>query len=151
MWQTRQTIHGRAWPALAAVLLAMASVGCEAEDGGSPDARLDGRGDTAADSPVDAGIEGPVDMPRADADGGGDAAAEVVSEAPADRGDGPGDAGGDADGGTGQVGEECGDPGQPMCASGLVCCYPCGIAGCHNRCMAPCMQSPCAGACPLFP
>jgi hypothetical protein len=32
------------------------------------------------------------------------------------------------------------------CASGLLCCYPCGIPGCHNRCITPM-----AGRCPLFP
>lgn len=34
------------------------------------------------------------------------------------------------------------------CGSGLLCCYPCGIPGCMNRCMAP---DPMTGRCPLFP
>lgn len=34
------------------------------------------------------------------------------------------------------------------CGGGLLCCYPCGIPGCMNRCMAP---DPMTGRCPLFP
>ena len=52
--------------------------------------------------------------------------------------------------GTGTVtgkgaGETCG--GNSECGSGLLCCYPCGIAGCVNRCIAPTS----AGVCPLYP
>ncbi len=35
-----------------------------------------------------------------------------------------------------------------MCAPGLLCCYPCGIPGCMNRCGAP---DPHTGRCPLLP
>lgn len=34
-----------------------------------------------------------------------------------------------------------------QCPSGLKCCYPCGIAGCENRCMLPSQN----GNCPAFP
>ncbi len=34
-----------------------------------------------------------------------------------------------------------------QCAPGLLCCYPCGIEGCQNKCMAPAA----GGSCPLFP
>jgi hypothetical protein len=34
------------------------------------------------------------------------------------------------------------------CGGGLLCCYPCGIPGCMNRCIAP---DPMTGRCPLFP
>jgi hypothetical protein len=30
--------------------------------------------------------------------------------------------------------------------AGLLCCYPCGVAGCHNQCMAPVQ-----GRCPMIP
>jgi hypothetical protein len=33
------------------------------------------------------------------------------------------------------------------CAPGLLCCYPCGVAGCHDQCMAPTTGN----QCPLFP
>jgi hypothetical protein len=33
------------------------------------------------------------------------------------------------------------------CGPGLLCCYPCGIPGCTNQCMAPASD----GKCPLFP
>jgi hypothetical protein len=33
------------------------------------------------------------------------------------------------------------------CASGLKCCYPCGIPDCQNVCMTPDIR----GSCPLFP
>ena len=33
------------------------------------------------------------------------------------------------------------------CATGLKCCYPCGIPGCSNECIPP---GP-SGDCPLFP
>ena len=32
------------------------------------------------------------------------------------------------------------------CPAGQLCCYPCGIDGCHNVCM-----NPVKGRCPLFP
>lgn len=32
------------------------------------------------------------------------------------------------------------------CASGLLCCYPCGVPGCDNQCIVPVM-----GGCPLLP
>ena len=34
------------------------------------------------------------------------------------------------------------------CPQGQLCCYPCGIDGCHNVCMAPLRKG---GGCPLFP
>jgi hypothetical protein len=37
------------------------------------------------------------------------------------------------------------------CAAGLVCCYPCGIAGCQNVCMKPCTGPQCPGGCPMYP
>ena len=33
-----------------------------------------------------------------------------------------------------------------QCASGLLCCYPCGISGCENQCTVPVEES-----CPMFP
>jgi len=33
------------------------------------------------------------------------------------------------------------------CPTGQLCCYPCGIEGCHNVCMTPFR----GGECPLFP
>lgn len=54
--------------------------------------------------------------------------------------DGASDAGGLA------VGQECASDGE--CARGLLCCYPCGIPGCHNRCGAP---DPGTTRCPLLP
>lgn len=59
------------------------------------------------------------------------------------------DAGADAaadaavDGGS-PAGTLCGSTAE--CAAGLMCCYPCGIPGCSNRCIAPM-----GGRCPLFP
>jgi len=60
--------------------------------------------------------------------------------------------------------EACGLPGEGLpagavcesdaeCAEGLLCCYPCGIAGCPNRCTVPCAADEpwCAGGCPLYP
>ena len=44
----------------------------------------------------------------------------------------------------------CSDPGcrsDDECGAGEVCCYPCGIPGCANACMAPAPE----GGCPLFP
>lgn len=34
-----------------------------------------------------------------------------------------------------------------QCAAGLLCCYPCGIEGCQNKCIVPAK----GGECPLFP
>jgi len=58
----------------------------------------------------------------------------------------------------------CGLPGEGLpegavcesdaqCAEGLLCCYPCGIQGCQNRCTAPCDETEpwCGGGCPLYP
>ena len=42
-------------------------------------------------------------------------------------------------------GEQCGA--SEECKTGLLCCYPCGIQGCENECMAPDPN----GQCPLFP
>lgn len=33
-----------------------------------------------------------------------------------------------------------------QCASGLLCCYPCGIAGCENQCTVPVNE-----ICPAYP
>lgn len=50
----------------------------------------------------------------------------------------------DCDGGCAGENEACGtsevdlDAGAAICAPGLVCCYPCGIEGCVNRCRVPC-------------
>jgi hypothetical protein len=33
-----------------------------------------------------------------------------------------------------------------QCPSGTLCCYPCGIPGCHNMCLTPRN-----GHCPFFP
>jgi hypothetical protein len=39
------------------------------------------------------------------------------------------------------------------CAPGLVCCYPCGTAGCDNQCALPCDEShsECLGGCIMYP
>jgi hypothetical protein len=37
--------------------------------------------------------------------------------------------------------------GGSQCPAGLLCCYPCGIAGCQNRCGRPASN----GECPAFP
>ncbi len=50
----------------------------------------------------------------------------------------------DCDGGCAGMGEACGtsdvdlDAGARMCGPGLVCCYPCGIPDCVDRCTMPC-------------
>ncbi|MBI5514811.1 MAG: hypothetical protein HY909_13635 [Deltaproteobacteria bacterium] len=49
-------------------------------------------------------------------------------------------------GGGGGPGAECRSGGD--CALGLLCCYPCGIPGCRNRCSPP---DPRTGRCPFFP
>jgi len=36
--------------------------------------------------------------------------------------------------------------GTEQCATGLLCCYPCGIEGCENQCTVPIEE-----ACPLYP
>lgn len=51
----------------------------------------------------------------------------------------------------GQVGEQCGGPGEGPCAKSLVCCYPCGIPGCLNKCTVPCSGGPCMNGCPMLP
>jgi hypothetical protein len=62
----------------------------------------------------------------------------------------------DCDGGCAAEGEACGtsdvdlDAGARTCAPGLVCCYPCGIPDCVDRCITPCTPGPgCQeGGCP---
>lgn len=68
---------------------------------------------------------------------GGTCGAPVLADAGSDAG---ADAGGLA------AGEPC--SGDEVCATGLLCCYPCGIPGCVNRCGAP---DPHTGRCPLLP
>lgn len=51
----------------------------------------------------------------------------------------------------GQPGDLCGEPGEATCSTSLVCCYPCGIPGCHNKCAVPCSDSWCSGGCPMLP
>jgi hypothetical protein len=50
-------------------------------------------------------------------------------------------------------GEECGADVEGECAPDLLCCYPCGIPGCHHVCTVPCdpNESWCAGGCPAYP
>lgn len=72
-----------------------------------------------------------------------------------DDGAGPIDAAIDAvpgcDGACAHEGEVCGtspadlDSGTLPCAPGLVCCYPCGIPDCADRCTTPCDRD--GGAC----
>ena len=52
---------------------------------------------------------------------------------------------GSSDGGGLGLGAKCGASSE--CASGLLCCYPCGIPGCTNQCSLP---AP-GGGCPLLP
>jgi hypothetical protein len=47
--------------------------------------------------------------------------------------------------GTKKAGENCAS--ETECMAGLKCCYPCGIPGCQNQCMAP----DASGQCPAFP
>lgn len=47
--------------------------------------------------------------------------------------------------GDGSQGELCGT--NYNCQPGLLCCYPCGVSGCHQRCLAPAA----GGGCPAFP
>lgn len=51
-----------------------------------------------------------------------------------------------------QLGEPCGQQGGE-CASGLACCYPCGMPGCTFRCSAPCDPSEpwCVDGCAMMP
>ena len=51
----------------------------------------------------------------------------------------------------GKVGDPCGDSGQAACAEPLVCCYPCGMPGCHNQCATPCSGPGCFSGCPALP
>ena len=50
----------------------------------------------------------------------------------------------DCDGGCAAENEACGssdvdlDAGARPCGAGLVCCYPCGIPDCVDRCTTPC-------------
>src|SRR5687768_9883017 len=50
----------------------------------------------------------------------------------------------DCDGGCAGLNEACGttsadlDAGALPCSPGLVCCYPCGIPDCVDRCTTPC-------------
>jgi hypothetical protein len=50
----------------------------------------------------------------------------------------------DCDGGCAGLNEVCGvsaadlDAGALPCGTGLVCCYPCGIPDCVDRCTTPC-------------
>ncbi len=48
--------------------------------------------------------------------------------------------------GAGESGDLC--TGDHPCGDGLLCCYPCGIQGCRNSCMAP---WPNTKSCPMFP
>lgn len=54
----------------------------------------------------------------------------------------------DCDGGCAAEGEVCGaseadlDAGARPCGAGLVCCYPCGIPDCLDRCTTPCTPGP---------
>ncbi|HEV3189368.1 MAG TPA: hypothetical protein VGY54_02665 [Polyangiaceae bacterium] len=50
----------------------------------------------------------------------------------------------DTGAGDGAPGTQCGAAAE--CMAGLLCCYPCGVAGCHNQCMAPVQ-----GRCPMIP
>lgn len=45
----------------------------------------------------------------------------------------------------GKLGDKC--TGNDSCSTGLLCCYPCGQAGCANQCTKP-MKN---GQCPLYP
>ncbi len=65
------------------------------------------------------------------------------------------DAAVDCDGGCAAAGEVCGgsaadlDAGALPCGAGLVCCYPCGIPDCVDRCAVPCEGDGCQpGGCP---
>lgn len=53
--------------------------------------------------------------------------------------------------GTGATGDVC--TATPDCASGLSCCYPCGIPGCTNVCEPTCTAGDpaCSGGCLLRP
>ncbi|MEJ7728387.1 MAG: hypothetical protein WKG00_04150 [Polyangiaceae bacterium] len=79
-----------------------------------------------------------------------------------DGGAGPGGAGGTAgSGGAGGAGvgggagegEVCAGSVIQTCATGLVCCYPCGIPDCDSLCSVPCSpdEPGCRGGCPLVP
>ena len=73
--------------------------------------------------------------------GGTCGAPALLVDAGADAGT---DAGADAGGLA--AGQTCGS--DSACAAGLLCCYPCGIPGCTNRCGSP---DPRTGRCPLLP
>lgn len=48
---------------------------------------------------------------------------------------------------SGQISDACFS--NEGCEDNLVCCYPCGIAGCLNRCMEPCYGDMCWNGCPM--
>jgi hypothetical protein len=48
-------------------------------------------------------------------------------------------------GGGSGIGQTCNQTSE--CGAGLMCCYPCGTAGCTNQCMQPTQN----GLCPMFP
>lgn len=62
--------------------------------------------------------------------------------------DAPADAAIGCDGPCAAEGEACGtspadlDAGALPCGPGLVCCYPCGIPDCVDRCVTPCAPGP---------
>ena len=71
----------------------------------------------------------------------GDAGADAAVDAAFDAGL---DAAAGCDGPCAGIGEACSssdvdlDAGARDCAPGLVCCYPCGVANCVDRCIEPC-------------
>ena len=73
----------------------------------------------------------------------------VIDAAAGDAaGDGAGVDAADCDGGCAAENEACGgsaadlDAGARPCGPGLVCCYPCGIPDCVDRCIMPCTPGP---------
>ncbi len=103
------------------------------------DAALDASVDARLDSvSLDAGTDSPSDSPTDIAiDARADTAADASVDAPIDT---PADAGGGVEGTLCTTSSEC--------APGLLCCYPCGIPGCMNRCTRP---LPGTMRCPLIP
>lgn len=96
--------------------------------------------DTATDVAKD--LESPKDVAKPDV--GLDTAPDAKPEVAAETVDDVASVGG-------QVGDLCGESGEPACAKSLVCCYPCGIPGCHNKCAVPCTGPGCNGGCPMLP
>jgi hypothetical protein len=139
------------------------SVVCHPDGGGVDEACIC----VPADAGVDAGRDAPVagDAPVADA-AVHDAA---VHDAPVPDAPVPDAAIHDAaihdaasaedavapDGGFAVSGEACGssaqdlDAGARSCAPGLVCCYPCGMAGCVDQCRVP--DPSWTDGCPAYP